>query len=292
MASGASAGVAATAGKEEAVEVFEHVLSGVTLETHPLLPTFRRLVQGELRRFSGSRYSTQTCHEWICVAEPGVAPPIARGASSKLFGPLHAVGAASVDAQNGGTASPPPRRAGEIPAGEADLQPVWVNLQTGQRSLEFPRLSGPEDAVFRRGNGWADKKAAFAGFYELTTLRQSLGDLPEKQVIRKRWRSARGRALARRPLTMLEVLHAAEVMGIDAFEEPELMFLCESALCVELPLGWERVELPDNTGFYRHAMLRQNQWLHPQLTYLVALAKHWRAIEAEKKAAAKAAGGA
>ena len=162
----------------------------------------------------------------------------------------------------------------------------------GRRGIEFPRLSGPEDAVFRRANGWASQKAAFAGFYELTTLRQSLGDLPEKQVLRKRWRSARGRALARRPLTMLEVLYAADVMGIDAFQEPELMFLAESALCLELPLGWERVELPDNTGFYRNTLLRQNQWLHPQLTYLVALARHWRAVDVEKKAASQAAGGA
>ena len=176
---------------------------------------------------------------------------------------------------------------GEVPHGETDLHPVWVNLLTGQRSAEFPKLSGPRDAVFRRGNGWSAHKAAFGSFYELTTLRQSIGDLPEKHVLRRRWRSARGRALARRPLTMLEVLYAAEVMGIDPFEEPDLMFLAESALCLELPLGWERIDLTSGDGFYRNTLLRQNQWLHPQLTYLVALAKQWRSADAEKKSAAR-----
>jgi hypothetical protein len=67
-------------------------------------------------------------------------------------------------------------------------------------------------------------------------------------------------------------------MGIDVLEQPELVFLAESALFLELPLGWERVELAENAAFYRNSLLRQKQWQHPQLTYLVALA---RALTAE-----------
>ena len=273
-------------------EIFEHVLSGVTLMHHPLLPTFRRLIQGELKRFSGSRYSTLTCHEWIRVAEPGPAA-IARGGTSKIFGRHHDAALSSPNLGGGSKrqSSPTsPRRPGPPlkgggGGGKMELHPVWINLQTGQRTDEFPRLSGPEDAVFRRSNGWAAHKAAFKEFYELTTLRQSIGDLPEKHIMRRRWRAARGRALSRRPLTMLEVIYAAEVMGIDPFKEPDLMFLAESALCLELPLGWECVEMIDNATFYRNTLLRQKQWQHPQLTYLVALAKHWRAAELEAKQA-------
>ena len=275
-------------------EIFEHVLSGVTLMHHPLLPTFSRLIKGELKRFSGSRYSTLTCHEWIRVAEPGPAT-IIRGGTSKIFGRHHDAALSpsgkrhSLPTAGRPGAASPLKGGGKLGGGKMELHPIWINLQTGQRCDEFPRLSGPEDAVFRRSNGWAAHKAAFKDFYELTTLRQSIGDLPEKHVMRRRWRAARGRALSRRPLTMLEVIYAAEVMGIDPFKEPDLMFLAESALCLELPLGWERVEMIDAATFYRNTLLRQKQWQHPQLTYLVALAKHWRAAEAEARQQALAA---
>ena len=174
---------------------------------------------------------------------------------------------------------------------------MWVNLHTGQRSPEFPVLSGLRDDVYRRANGWSDHQRAFKAFYDVTTLRQCIGDLPPSSVLRKRWRAARGRALARRPLTMLEVLYACEVLGIDAFDHPELVFLAEAALSLELPLGWEYVELTDQgilgseptrvatrpteaAGFYRNTLLKQSQWQHPQLTYLVALAKAYVAADA------------
>ena len=80
-------------------------------------------------------------------------------------------------------------------------------------------------------------------------------------------------------------------MGIDPIKEPDLMFLAEAALCLELPLGWERVDMMDAAGFYRNSLLRQKQWQHPQLTYLVALARHWRSADAEAKKQAQAAAG-
>ena len=65
--------------------------------------------------------------------------------------------------------------------------PVWVNMQTGAKSTEFPDLRAqPRDAVYRRSNGWTDKQRSVAAFYELTTLRQSVGDLPSAAALRSR----------------------------------------------------------------------------------------------------------
>ena len=80
---------------------------------------------------------------------------------------------------------------------------------------------------------------------------------------------------------MLEVIYAAEAMGIDVIEHPELAFLAEEALCLELPLGWERIELPgaDDAAFYKNGLLRLAQWQHPKLTYLIALGKQYTAAD-------------
>ena len=159
-----------------------------------------------------------------------------------------------------------------------------MNVLTGQRSPEFPVLSGqiPRDKIYRRGNGWTDQARTFKAFYELTTLRQSVGELPASNLLRRQWRSMRGRALARRPRTMLEVMYACEVMGIDPLESPQLVFLAEMALCLELPLGWEQVEHGSSgTRFFRNNLLRLSQWQHPALTYLVALMRSYTAADAE-----------
>ena len=101
-------------------------------------------------------------------------------------------------------------------------------------------------------------------------------------------REARARALARRPLTMLEVLYAAELMGLDAFEHPELMFLAEEAICLELPVGWQPAESEgatpaEATGtYYANGILSLRQWLHPKLTYLIALARAYSAPDADQ----------
>ena len=80
---------------------------------------------------------------------------------------------------------------------------------------------------------------------------------------------------------MIEVIYAAESMGIDVFTNPELAFLAEESLCLELPLGWERIEMPNiHAGFYKNGLLRQTQWQHPKLTYLIALAKAYTAADA------------
>ena len=81
---------------------------------------------------------------------------------------------------------------------------------------------------------------------------------------------------------MLEVIYACEVMGIDPIDTPELVFLAEMALCLELPLGWEFVEHGAGSArFYRNNLLRLSQWQHPQLTYLVALIKGFTAADAD-----------
>ena len=115
-----------------------------------------------------------------------------------------------------------------------------------------------------------------------------MGELPSAVAYRAQTRSARARALARRPLSMLEVIYAAEAMGIDVFEHPDLAFLAEMALCLEAPLGWECVELSVAKGapavdgrFYKNGLLRQHQWQHPQITYLIALARAFVAADGE-----------
>lgn len=284
-ASGAAAPEAA-AGAE-----YVHVASGTAQAEHPLLPTIRRMVQGEVKRGSGRAHAALTSHEWVRVAElvptsaarrahpnsaagagGGSAPPTPtapKGGSSKAGG--GAGGGAGAAAAAGG-------------GGHLELRPVWVNMVTGQRCREFPALgSEGRDAIYRRSNGWSDKQAKVKAFYEGTSLRQTIGDLPSLAVLRTRSESARGRALARRPLTMLEVVYAAEAMGIDPVETPELAFLAEEALCLELPLGWERIELPESNvdvGFYKSSLLRLSQWQHPKLTYLIALAKALTAADA------------
>ena len=122
------------------------------------------MVQGEVRRKIGSRFSTLTCHEWILVAQPAAS-------------------------------------------GNGILEPMWVNLRSGRRSLEFPKLGDQlRDSLYSRANGWSDHQRDVKALYEQTTLRQAVGDLPPADVLRKRSRAARGAALAQRPLTMLEVL--------------------------------------------------------------------------------------
>ena len=43
----------------------------------------------------------------------------------------------------------------------------------------------------------------------------------------------------------------------------------------------ERIEMPNiHAGFYKNGLLRQTQWQHPKLTYLIALAKAYTAADA------------
>ena len=117
------------------------------------------------------------------------------------------------------------------------------------------------------------------------------------KTLRVRTRELRARALARRPRTMYEVLHAAELLGIDPFETPELIFLAEEAVCCgeELPLGWDAIPPPKDayggafandaageTCYYHNPILQISQWQHPKLTYLVALARAYSAPDASE----------
>ena len=134
-------GSSSTAGGGEGGEEFVHAASGVRLGTHPLIHAFRRLTQGEMRRKRGSRYATLSCHEWIRLAAPAAVP---RGGGGARGGGGRAA--------SGPDAPPPP------PPPPPPLQPMWVNLMTGQRCAEFPTLVPPQDGVFTRANGWAEAK--------------------------------------------------------------------------------------------------------------------------------------
>ena len=85
---------------------------------------------------------------------------------------------------------------------------------------------------------------------------------------------------------LVTCLYAAELLGIDPFEHPELMFLAEEALFLELPLGWAPVEtarepgVPEGGTYFYSSVLTLSQWLHPKLTYLVALARAYGAPDA------------
>jgi len=264
---------------DTSVEEFLHVGSGRTLPHHPLLGIYRRLVHGELKRRRGSRYATFACHEWLLIAAP--APPKAGGSRSASPARPHVGGSSLGSADQSGWGN------GDGAGGA--LQPMWINLVTGKRCVDFPDLtegSQPREGVYQRRNGWSDAQRTLKAFYELTTLRQMVGRVPSARAMRERSRAARARALARRPLTMLEVLYAAELMGVDAFEHPELMFLAEEALCLELPLGWEPVETgredgaPEGGVYFHNSILQLSQWLHPKLTYLIALARAYGAPDA------------
>ena len=99
----------------------------------------QRLVNGEIRRHAGSRFSQLSCHEWILVAK--------RGQSG------------DGDGGDGG--------GGSGGGGGGPLEPLWVNVLTGQRCAEFPELGGlgPRDKIYRRGNGWTDKARGFKAEY-------------------------------------------------------------------------------------------------------------------------------
>ena len=240
-------------------EEFVHEVSRKSLPFHPLIHTFRRLANGELRRKRGSRFATFTCHEWILMAVP--KQPMASRRKSA-------------------TSS----TANDISMG---LEPMWINLLSGKRCPEFPVLSPPFDAVYTRKNGWAAQKRDVRSLYDLTTLRHLIGRVPSAMTLRERGRDARARALAHRPLTMYEVLYMAELMGIDPFEHPQLMFLAEEAMCLELPLGWSAVETaiedgsPEGGCFFTNSILQISQWQHPKLTYLISLARIYGAPDAD-----------
>ena len=64
----------------------------------------------------------------------------------------------------------------------------------------------------------------------------------------ERWSPAEGTGDGPAPYST----KAREAMGIDPFETPELVHLAEMALNLELPLGWERVELAGvDAAFYK-----------------------------------------
>jgi hypothetical protein len=55
--------------------------------------------------------------------------------------------------------------------------------------------------------------------------------------------SIRSISLSTRPRALEEVLTAARAFGIEPFEEPELLWLLDLALCVEIPAGWIESEI-------------------------------------------------
>ena len=147
-------------GGEESMERFVHVASGRVLSHHPLLPVYRRLLAGELKRKRGSRAATLTCHEWLLVAVP---VPGRLVSSPRLVG----------------TGSPETAR-----TGGSGLQPMWINLVTGRRTTDFPNFSGQlRDDLYQRRNGWTEAQRRLKAFYELSTLRQMVGKVPSSRTM-------------------------------------------------------------------------------------------------------------
>jgi len=90
-------------------------------------------------------------------------------------------------------------------------------------------------------------------------------------TMRKQHSTSRAVALRRRPRLMIEVIHAAEILGIDPIREPQHMWLAEEALSLELPMGWRAYEARSGHEYYHNELLELRQWQHPNLSYLIAL---------------------
>ena len=111
-------------------------------------------------------------------------------------------------------------------------------------------------------------KEQISACYTASRIRpEMLGVLPPVSVLQHASRRNRGHALLRRPRMMIEVVHAAELLGIDPLEEAPLVFLAEEALHLDLPLGWAQ----HANGAFHNALLQLTQAQHPKLSCLIAL---------------------
>ncbi|KAL1524924.1 hypothetical protein AB1Y20_019801 [Prymnesium parvum] len=82
-----------------------------------------------------------------------------------------------------------------------------------------------------------------------------------------RWDALRGF-----PLCAVDLMHAARALRIDLIKQPELVFMAELALCMELPAGWEfRSGGKGALGSYRHTVSNVIIPIHPLAEYAASL---------------------
>ena len=214
---------------------------------HPLAPMLRYLARAEVTRQEASATGTAEaklrCHEWVRLAEP-----------------------AETDASGSSPGQQGQRRAGPL---------VWCNLRTGERCADFPSSlckAEERDSIYRRPEAWAKRARAVAELFELSAVRPLLEALDASAAEQAETLHKASRALWRRPRVMLEVLHAAELLGIDPLESPELVWLAEEALSAELPLGWDELrDVATGVNYYHNPILGLTQWQHPKISYLLSL---------------------
>ena len=221
--------------------------SGEVSGAHPLAPTLRYLARAEVTRHEASAEAEGTaeaelrCHEWVRLAEPTEADG------------------------NGSSFGKGQRHAGPL---------VWCNLRTGERCADFPSSlkAAERDSIYRRPEAWAKRAKAVADLFELSAVRPLLEALDASAAEQAEQLHKASRALWRRPRVMLEVLHAAELLGIDPLQNPELVWLAEEALSAELPLGWEELsDAATGANYYHNPILGLTQWQHPKISYLCSL---------------------
>jgi hypothetical protein len=162
--------------------IFVNRLTKRSTPEHPYAPAMRGLVRGALRRHAAAQKAARAGHEllthdWVQFAIP-----------------------------RGGSRPPAPQ---------------WHNLRTGERSDEFPRFPAttPREAVYFRDSSWREQARTVRCYFEASGVRWMVGSgsgAPKSsQALAAQHSTSRAVALRRRPRLMIEVIYAAEVLGID-----------------------------------------------------------------------------
>ena len=120
----------------------------------------------------------------------------------------------------------------------------------------------------------------------LATAGQALvGDLPYPQALEKAkellWepvREMRALVLAHNPCPLDEIVMNAQLIGLNATVDYELMWIVDPMLTPELPVGWMRKTTVEGLEYYWNAIVGSAQWEHPQVSYLTGVAKHLRSL--------------
>ena len=173
-------------------------------------------------------------------------------------------------------------------AGGQGAAGTFVNLADGTTSDAFPahvlvrsderhREAAAAAASAGGGGGTSDLTAALrTKQQEARERRQREAQQERRQAMlaavaaaEQQTRGLRRDALRMRPRCCVELLHAARALHVDLVARPELAFLAELALCIELPAGWTL--LPPHTAGaaprYRHSVSGVVTDTHPLEAY-------------------------
>lgn len=87
----------------------------------------------------------------------------------------------------------------------------------------------------------------------------------ERETSERQSRALRRDALRSSPRCGVELMHAARALKIDLVAQPELAFLAEMALCINLPAGWVLVTQTATSGAvaYRNVISGTVTTTHP-----------------------------